>query len=459
VATRRSEAAARTQLGDYWLDYRAERDDWCICWYDAAARTRRRRSTGIGGGEPANPPEAARAALATFYLDVSKPAEPQKPAEAGVPHLLAIWLRDHVDGEAPGATRVDRGLADPDRYRVSVQHLLRFFEREAKLGHVIGGVTVADINKDLVGRFITFRKAEGVGGHTISRDLAALRGALNHAWREELIASAPFVRDVDRRDKSKPRELTYTMEQVAGILEAAWSLPERHHVMLYTMIQMSTCGRSEAILDLHDGQLENGLIYFLDPDRDQTSKRRSIVPIAPTLAPWLEGIDGKVIRYRAEIAASKWSNPDVPEYFEKDCYDLGNAFDSCLIEAGLSRQVVGLDGKPAMLPPRRKLGETEPRPKLRGRGTPNTLRHTIITEMHARGVAEGQIETASGHAGEGTNKRNYRHLRPDYLAELIGAVEDYWREMRRYTTVHLRTQCGPTVVSLASARAGQRLKK
>jgi hypothetical protein len=36
---------------------------------------------------------------------------------------------------------------------------------------------------------------------------------------------------------------------------------------------------------------------------------------------------------------------------------------------------------------------------------------------------EAQIETAAGHAGEGTNKRNYRHLRPDYLAELIDAVE------------------------------------
>ncbi len=459
MAKRRSEEAERVQLGDYWLDYRAERDDWCICWNDPAARTRRRRSTGVGGGEPSNPPEAARKKLAEFYLNVSKPAEPQKVADAGVPHLLSVWLRDHVEGEGDDDRRVDRGLADPDRYRVSVQHLLRFFNREAKLGRVIGGVTVADVNKEFVGRFITWRKSEGVGGHTISRDLAALRGALNHAWREELIASVPFVRDVDPRDKAKPRELVYTMEQVAGILEAAWALPERHHVFLYTMIQLSSCGRSEAILDLHDHQLAGGLIYFLDPDRDQTSKRRSIVPIAPTLAPWLEGIDGKVIRYRAETARAKWADPDVPEFFERDCYDLGNAFDACLIEAGLSRPVIGQDGKPVMLPARRKLGETDPRTKLRGRGTPNTLRHTIITEMHRRGVPEAQIEAASGHAGEGTNKRNYRHLRPDYLAELVTAVEDYWQEMKRFTTVHLRTQCGPNVVSLASAKAGQRLKK
>src|SRR3546814_8636568 len=84
---------------------------------------------------------------------------------------------------------------------------------------------------------------------------------------------------------AKPRDVTYSMEQVAALLEAAWGRPERRHVFLYTLIALSTCGRSEAILDLHDHQIDRGLIYFLDPDRDQTSKRRSIVPIAPTLAP------------------------------------------------------------------------------------------------------------------------------------------------------------------------------
>src|SRR3546814_9906053 len=115
---------------------------------------------------------------------------------------------------------------------------------------------------------------------------------------------------------------------------------------LYTLIALSTCGRSEAILDLHDHQIDRGLIYFLDPDRDQTSKRRSIVPIAPTLAPWLEGASGKIITYRAEIAPAKWAAPDEPEYFQRDCYDLGKAFDACLVEAGLTRPVIGADGNP-----------------------------------------------------------------------------------------------------------------
>lgn len=444
MARQKAQSAERVQLGSYWLEYRAERDDWSICWYDPAARTRRRRTTGIRGGGSAEPPEAAREALARHYLEASKPAAPQPKAQAMVPELLTGWMRDHV------ATK-----ADSARYAISVQHLLRFFDREQRLGRITGGVTVADVNKTFVDRFITFRKGEDVGGHTISRDLAALRGALNWAWREELIEAAPFVKDVEAKEKAKPRDLTYSMEQVAALLEAAWSRPERHHVFLYSLIALSTCGRSEAILDLHDHQIDRGLIFFLDPDRDQTSKRRSIVPIAPTLAPWLEGVSGKVIKYRAERAPTKWADPDVPEFFERDCYDLGNAFDACLVEAGISRPVLDARGKPVSLPPRRKLGETAPRPKLRGRGTPNTLRHTIITEMHARGVPEAQIEAAAGHIGEGTNKRNYRHLRPDYLAELIDAIEDYWSEMKRYTTVHLRSHCGPRSVSVSVGRGGQ----
>src|SRR3546814_12576637 len=48
-----SDNAARVQLGPYWLEYRAQRDDWSICWYDPGARTRRRRKTGLGGsGRP-----------------------------------------------------------------------------------------------------------------------------------------------------------------------------------------------------------------------------------------------------------------------------------------------------------------------------------------------------------------------------------------------------------------------
>jgi len=345
-----------------------------------------------------------------------------------VADILDKWQREHV------AT-----LGDPARYAISVQHWLEFFLEQRRLGLLGERIVASDLRKALMDRFIEYRQEQGVGGHTISRDLAALRGALNHAFSSEYMVAPPFIRDVDHKEKAKPRELVYTPEQIAGLLEAAASRPDRQHLFLYILIQLSTCGRSEAILELHAHQIQEGRIHFLAPDRAQTSKRRSIVPVAPTLAPWLVALQGKVIVYRAPIAEHR-RVPGGPEYFERDCHDVGNAFDTCLIEAGLYRQVYDQFGVPIMLPPRRKIGEKDPRPKLAGIGSPNTLRHTIITEMHKRGVAEAQIETAAGHVGEGTNKRNYRHLRPDYLAELIDGIESFWRSIDRFTRVHRRTR-------------------
>lgn len=362
--------------------------------------------------------------------------------------LIDTWLVEHVAEKTEA----------PIRYTTSVKHLLRFFDHERRIGRVQTTVMVSDVNKQLVDRFIRFRKGEGVGGWTINRDLKALRGALNHGWRNELIASVPFVHDVDVRDRAKPRDLVYTPERVAALLEAAASREDRQHLFLYIMIALSTCGRSEAILDLDSSQIRDGRIHFLADDRQQTKKRRSTVPIAPTLAPWLEGVKGKVIVSRKPKLQKNWADPAVPEFFEYPCYDLGKSFEKCLIEAGICREVFDSDGNQVFLPARARIGEAEPRPKLKGLGTPNTLRHTAITEMHRRGVPEAQIDAAAGHVGEGTGKRNYRHLRPDYLGELMAGVEAYWAEIGRYTTVHMRSQSGPKIVNFASARATARIK-
>lgn len=73
--------------------------------------------------------------------------------------------------------------------------------------------------------------------------------------------------------------------------------------------------------------------------------------------------------------------------------------------------------------------------------------------MHARGVPEAQIDTASGHSGDSTNQRHYRHLRPDYLKGFVAGVEDYWAEVERFTKAHLRSQCDPKIIDFGKARA------
>lgn len=438
-------AGRRVQLGPFWLWYRSDRDDWQICWYDdgTGSGTRRtcRKSTGISGGRADQPPAAAQDALADHYAGWRKP-EPEAIGDALVENCLADWLMEHVQPH----------LSDPTRYAQGVGHWLRFFADERRAGRLTRSPVVADINNSLVGRFVKMRQGEGVSPHTISRDVSALRNGLNWNWKNERIPSAPFIPDV--KDKPEGRQEVYSPEQVAAILEAALAVPEREHVHLFTIAMLSSHARVEAVLgcDL-DVQLQGNLIYWNPPGRQQTKKRRSITPVAPTFARWLEGRTGRLIQWKrgrwdGEGDDRKWVYDLLP------AETLDRAFENTLVAAGVCEPALDEEGEPIWLPARAKLGETAPRPKIVGIGSPNTLRHTCSTEMHKRGVPEAQIDFAAGHRGDGTNKRHYRHLRPDYLAEFIAGVEDFWTEVGRFTTAHLRYQRDTKVVDFGARRSG-----
>ncbi len=436
----RQEEAPRVQLGPYWLWHRAERDDWCICWYDESARATRRLQTGVGGGGPGDPPIEAQEALAAHFTANARPAEPQQPTEARVSELLSLWITD----------KDTLRLARAAQYGYSVKHWERFFDQERKTGKVAGPVLLDHLKKKTVDRFIRMRKADGVCGETIHGDLVALRRCLKYAYEEELIASVPFIKDVDGDDRSDSREIEYDIEQVAAILEAAARREDRRHVLLFSLIMLSSHSRCEAVLELFKYQIQNWIFHFNAPGRKQTSKRRSKVPVCSILRPWLADIAGKVIVYRAPIAERKWKKPGVPEYFERDCYDVGKAFQSCLIDAGHAHPSLGLckpllddDGNQKV----RIMASGEERPLWKGLGSPNALRHTCHTYHQSVGTPQGQIDMAAGHSEPGSG-RNYSHLRPEYLKEFMAATEAYWEEVGRLTKVHLRDHVGATIVPL-----------
>lgn len=122
------------------------------------------------------------------------------------------------------------------------------------------------------------------------------------------------------------------------------------------MIALSTHGRSEAILELDaDAQIRDGLIYFSAPDRRQTKKRRSIVPIAPTLAPWLADASGRVIQWQrrhVDVATGQ------PTFERLPADSIKTAFEGCLIAAGIIEHAVDGEGNAIWLSPRLRLGET-----------------------------------------------------------------------------------------------------
>lgn len=441
-------ADARFELGPFWLWYRTDRDDWNICWLDG--RTTRRTSTGIGGGG-GSPPEEAKERLADHWTEwranakTIQPVGPMAPGDVLIAELTAMWIEQHV-----------ANLEAPERYLDSVEVLETFWAHMRAKRLLPDPLTVLSITNGLIDAFIAWRSAQGASAPTISRDIAALRGPINWGMKNNHLTAAPRIKEVKGRKKRK--ELEWSPEQVAAILDAAAADEQRRHIHLFAMINLSTHGRTEAILELDaDTQIRQGLIYFLRPDEEQTRKRRAIVPICPTLAPWLDGVTGKVIRYRTPTSA-KTRAAGGPEWFERPTANIANGFEGVLLAAhaarpdlGLARQAVDADDKPVWLEPRKKLGETKRRPKLVGIGSPNTLRHTIHTWHKRHGVPEAQIDAAAGHSEQGTGA-SYTHLRPEYLREFMSSTEAFWEAVGEFTDAHLRYQRDTNVVVLTGAR-------
>jgi hypothetical protein len=233
-------------------------------------------------------------------------------------------------------------------------------------------------------------------------------------------------------------------------------LEERQHIHMFTMIMLSTNARVEAVLELDKSpQVRDGLIYFNAAGRDQTKKRRSVVPVCPTLAPWLALYDGRAIQWQKRSVDPTTGSPS---FVHLATDSIKTSFKKTLIDAGICQHAQDPVGNHLWLPPRAKLGKMEPRPKLLGLGSPNTLWHTITTEMHRRGVPDAQIETAASHRGQGSNKRHYRHMRPEYLTDFIDGVEALWADVGKLTSVHCDTSAIPRR-SVRHADSAPRKKK
>lgn len=394
--------AKQYRLGEFWLAWRTDRQEWAICWNDSAARTRRRISTGCGDYNDNSAPVEAQEALAKHFHAYGQPEAIDPNQRQSVSVVLTTWL-------AKEAARKARA----QQYAYAVAHLQRWLDR-------MGGLTVAALTPERVQSYIDNRRSEGVTGETIQGELAALSRSLKWADLNGMIPYAPRIPRVPAELKSGPKEVEYSKEQIAALLEAAASRVDRIHVQLFAMIMLSTHARVEAVLELDASQIRDGLIYFNAPSRAQTIKKRAIVPVTPTLAKLLP-TSGKVIQ--------QWNARKDGSITGRDVFSIRKSFANCLIDAGITK-----NGKPW--------------------GSPNSLRHTIHTQLQRVGVPQAQIDTAAGHATDGGRTgRNYTHLRPEYLKEFCEAIEAYWADLDRLTQVHRRSLIGPNLYDHVTGKA------
>lgn len=308
---------------------------------------------------------------------------------------MSKWLKHHVSN-----------LAAADRYVYSVRHWIAFFEDARRKRWILSGPTVADLTPELQSRFRAWRAESGVGGHTISRDLAAMRGALSWAWKHQLIDHPPFIADIPSHQKAPPRDRVLSFEEIAAILDVCAGKPDREHLIRFIVIELGTAGRPQAVLELTDANidLKRGLINPNQPGRLHKRKRRAIVPIADAVRPWVTGISGKIIKYTVPIAPQK-REPGGPTHFERETGLIRKSWNNACADAGVAG------------------------------ATPKTLRHTMLTWLAERGVPYEQRQMLAGHSPRGTTARNYEHLSPEYLRDAVAAIDDFFVELNRHTNV------------------------
>lgn len=318
----------------------------------------------------------------------------ESPNTPCVETLMDEWLKFHVSL-----------LAAPVRYTYSVGHLRTFFNDERRVGRLGEKVMVKDLTPDLQRRFREWRSASGVGGHTVSRDLAALRGALTWAWKHQRIPKPPpFISDVPFHARGQPRDRVLSLQEVASIVDACAGRPDREHVIRFMVIELGTAGRPQAVLELEHTNIDlvRNLIDPTHPGRTHSRKRRAIVPMAKAVRPWVIGIEGKLIKYRVPLTGSEAG--EAPEFFEKETRCIKRSWKAACDEAGVTG------------------------------ATPKTLRHTMLTWLAERGVPYEQRQMLAGHSARGTTARHYEHLSPSYLKQAIEEVDAYFAELGKLTS-------------------------
>ncbi len=218
----------------------------------------------------------------------------------------------------------------------------------------------------------------------VKRIMTSVKAAVLWAWKREIITShPPFVSVED----GEPRERVLSIAEMAAL----WDAAEQSHLQAFIMGLICTMARPSAVLDLTVFQcdLDRGIIDMNPPGKERTKKRRPVVPMASALRPWIQAADGHLVTYRG-----------------KSVEKLNAAWRTAREAAGLSDDVV-----------------------------PYSIRHTMATELRARGVPELEIAGILGHHMPNFRTTGrYAKYAPNYLGAARQAIDEIITEIGRAAT-------------------------
>jgi len=316
--------------------------------------------------------QTRRASLGTDDLEAAKLA-------------LAEWVTLNARRERTPTREVVLGEVFARYWHAHGQHVRAAVQQQRNLflvlSHLPEGITVAELTMQRQAEVARALLKEGYAPGTVKRCMAAAKAAVTYAWKnDELDRPLPFISLPD----GEPRERVLTVKEMAAL----WDACEPPHLQAFLVVLLGTLARPEAALELTDAQcdLEHGLIDLNPPGKARTKKRRPVVPIPDFLRPWIEAAEGPVVAYRGRAVAK-----------------VNKTFRTIREEAGLGADVV-----------------------------PYTIRHTVATELRARGVPELEIAGLLGHAMPNIRTTGrYAKFRPDYYGQARRALDDLANEIGR----------------------------
>ena len=284
--------------------------------------------------------------------------------------FLHEWLRAlHADPPSEARTvsiALDAYLAD--RADAGVLSIVRLRDAAMPLKGHLGHLVLDEIDTAAVAGY---RKARaGRSRWTIRKELQTLSSALRFAGHDVRFG-------LGRTPPPRERFLN-DAEQVRLLKAAATTL----HVETFVVLGLHTGARKGAILGLTWDRVDfdKGLISYVDPARDETDKRRSVVPMTAL-------VRRQLLKVR-DLAQTEW----VVEHNGRAIGNIRKAFSRACKRAGLDGVI------------------------------PHDLRRTCATTLAMRGVSLDRIADFL-HATPATVYRHYRKFQPDYLTDVIAALE------------------------------------
>lgn len=238
-----------------------------------------------------------------------------------------------------------------------------------------GACMVTDVTAARQREFVAWLSASGKSPGYIKRILTTGKAALNRAYREGEIESAPFILP---GEDGEPRDLVLTEAQSAAL----WRAATQPHERMMLAILYGTLARPEAALELcrEFVDFDRWLLTQNPPGRRQTRKYRPTVPVAAFLRPMLlEAHSGPLVTWKGKPIAS-----------------FKTAWRRLRRDAGLPKAAI-----------------------------PKTIRHTMATELRAAGVPEAEIQGFLGHKAFGGRTEVYAKYRPDYLGQAVPVIDAY----------------------------------